>query len=250
VIITTVLRPTLKRAVESVFRQAFAGSVQILIGVDKALGDRAVLDEIRAAAPPNRVVTLFDLGYSTSTRHGGLHPAGDGGALRTILSYAANSRYLAYLDDDNWWDERHLASLWAAIQGFDWAFSLRWFVDPETGRPLCIDEWESVGPASGMFVSKFGGFVDPNCLMIDKLACEPVLRCWSNPPDRVGGNWGRADDLTVFRALRSHYSVAWTRLATAYYVIGPQDRLHGERQAHLERRLKIAAGPAPGAQGP
>ncbi len=250
VIIPTVLRPTLKRAVESVFRQAFAGSIQILIGVDKALGDRATLDEIRASAPPNRAVTVLDLGYSTSARHGGLHPSGCGGALRTMLSYAANSRYLAYLDDDNWWDERHVASLWAAIQGFDWAFSLRWFVDAETDRPLCVDEWESVGPAGGVFAPRLGGFVDTNCLMIDKLACEPVLRCWNIPADRVGGNWGLADDRVIFRELMGRHSVAWTRLATAYYVISPKDLLYAERQVRIERRLKIAAGPAPGAQDP
>jgi len=60
-------------------------------------------------------VTLLNLGYSTSVLNSGIHLASSGGALRSILTYCANSRYVAYLDDDNWWDETHQPSLLAAI---------------------------------------------------------------------------------------------------------------------------------------
>ena len=175
VVIPTIVRPSLARAVRSAVEQDFPGTIQVLVGVDKSLGERAVLDVVGDMGADGRDIILFDPGYSTSTRHGGPHLAHDGGALRTILSYAANSRYVAYLDDDNWWAPDHLTTLHRAIQGTDWAFSLRWFVDPRTKRPLCIDAWESVGPAAGVYRKRFGGWVDPNCLMIDKLACEPAL---------------------------------------------------------------------------
>jgi len=236
----TILRATLERAVASVFRQAFKGSIQILVGVDGAAGDRRLLDRIGAARPSNCVVTVVDLGYSTSARHGGLHPAGDGGAARTILSYAANSRYVAYLDDDNWWHPDHLASLRAAVQGFDWAFSLRWFVDKATSRPLCIDEWESVGPAAGTLRERWGGFVDPNCLMIDKLACEPALRLWSRPvsEDMKDRAWGISADRNVCSHLVGHHSVGWTRRATTFYVLDPGSPIFPERSARIQHRLK------------
>ncbi len=243
VVMPTILRATLERAVVSVFRQAFAGSIQILIGVDGAAGDRRLLERIGAARPSNCVVTVVDLGYSTSARHGGLHPAGDGGAARTILSYAANSRHVAYLDDDNWWHPEHLASLRAAVQGLDWAFSLRWFVDKATSRPLCVDEWESVGPAAGTLRERWGGFVDPNCLMVDKLACEPALRLWSTPvpEDMIDRVWGMSADRNVCSHLVQHHSVGWTRRATTYYVLNPADPIFPERSARIQHRL--TAGP-------
>ena len=37
---------------------------------------------------------MLDLGYSTPQRSGGTYPSYYGGALETILSYAANSRYV------------------------------------------------------------------------------------------------------------------------------------------------------------
>jgi len=48
-----------------------------------------------------------------------------------MLVYAANSRYVGYLDDDNWIHEGYLARLRAAIEGRDWAYTLRWYVDPD-----------------------------------------------------------------------------------------------------------------------
>ena len=52
VVIPTVLRPTLKDAVLSVFRQSFPGRLHILIGVDRPMGDDQVLDELAAIGRP------------------------------------------------------------------------------------------------------------------------------------------------------------------------------------------------------
>jgi hypothetical protein len=188
VVIATIMRPSLAEALRSIFRQSFRGRTQIVVGIDKVVGDRGLLDEVLAERPPHQAVTVLDLGYSTARANGGLHPDPWGGALLTILSYVANSRYVAYLDDDNWLGPRHVETLLAAIQGKDWAFSLRWYVEEHTRRPLCIDEWESLGPGRGVYAESFGGFVDNSCLMIDKLNCEAALRLWSVPfPLRDGG---------------------------------------------------------------
>ncbi len=162
VVIPTVLRPTLARAVQSVYAQRFPGTIQILVGVDTRLGDPAILDSLATAAPANCVLSVFDPGYSTAAGRGGFVPAGTGGALRTVLSYAAQSRLVAYLDDDNWWAPEHLADLTAAVVGYDWAYSLRWYADGESGRPLCVDRWESVGLDAGCYREVYGGFVDPS----------------------------------------------------------------------------------------
>ena len=227
VVIPTVLRPSLVPAIESIFSQAFNGRIQILIGVDKPLGDLEMLDAVCARAPPNCIVQMLYPGYSTSVRHGGLCDARDGGALRSILSYMANAPLIAYLDDDNWWGPNHLASLARAIEPVDWAFSLRWFVNPETLHPVCIDRWESVGPEAGIFLEAFGGFVDPNCLMIKRTTCAEVIPWWTVP--LRGDPKGMSADRHIFDFLRRHRRGAGTGEASAYYVLDPTDDLHPAR---------------------
>ncbi len=226
VVMPTLLRPTILRAVDSVFRQDFSGTIHLVIGIDAIDGDPGAVARIRETCPANVTVTVFDPGFSTARRHGGIHPAGDGGALRTILSYLANAPRIAYLDDDNWWAPDHLSSLTDAIEGRGWAFSYRWFVDPATGEAICEDRWESVGPGRGVFAEKAGGFVDPNTLMIDKTICEPVLRWWSVPMFPQNGTGA---DRNVFNALRTGYGWAATGRASAYYLLQPGDRMQPYR---------------------
>jgi len=119
----TILRPVIIHAVESVFAQDYAGRIQLLIGVDKASGPKETLLEVLSRRPPNLSAMMLELPYSTSVRHGGLHNATDGGSLRAILSLAANTPYVAYLDDDNAWRPNHVRSLLAVMPGKAWAFS-------------------------------------------------------------------------------------------------------------------------------
>lgn len=222
VIIPTVIRPVLKRAVQSVYAQDFPGTVQVLVGIDVAKGDRAILDELRAACPERMALVVVDPGYSTSTRNGGFYNVWGGGALRTILSYAANSRYLAYLDDDNWWAPNHLSSLRAVIDGHDWAYAYRWFVDPDTQQTLCVDRWESLGPGRGIYAKAYNGLVDANCYLIDKTRCHWALPAWSVPHEhsKISGRGGGAgEDRSMFRALCGKFKDVCTEQATVYYVM-------------------------------
>ena len=93
VVIPTVLRPKLIPAAQSVFTQKGVGRIQLLIGIDKPLGSPSIIERVRALCPAHCAVTVVDLGYSTSDRHGGPHQAHDGGALRSLLTMAANSRH-------------------------------------------------------------------------------------------------------------------------------------------------------------
>ena len=55
VVIQTVLRPSLLRTVRSVFNQDHAGRIQVLIGIDRPLGDSALLEP----SPTNARPTLY-----------------------------------------------------------------------------------------------------------------------------------------------------------------------------------------------
>ena len=222
VVIPTILRPQLRPALESIFRQRFAGRIHILVGIDSPRGDLAIVDAACATRPANCTVQVFWLGFSTSTRHGGLHSPSDGGTLRCVLTYLANSPFVAYLDDDNWWHPDHLRLLRAAVEQAEWGFALRWFVHPQTRRPIAVDTWESVGPGLGIFNEKFGGFVDPNCLMINKLAC-PLAAPWWNCP--LPGNPGTADR-NVFNFLsRNHKKFKGSGQASVFYTLNANDGL-------------------------
>lgn len=197
VVVPTIFRESLTRCILSVFNQTYQGRIQILIGIDKNNGDYSQLENLKKSCPNNIALTILDLGYSTSIRHGGFYPNAYSGAIRTILSYAANSRYVAYLDDDDWWRIDHIEKLLNVIRGKSWAFSLRWFTDKETGWLICKDEWDSLGPGKGINLERFGGFIGPSNLILDKEACHFVFPFWSLAPFPEG----TGEDRLVFNEL-------------------------------------------------
>lgn len=240
VVLPTVLRASLIVALDSVFRQEFGGTIQVLIGVDIPQGDLSVIDTACQSRPAHCTVQVLYPGYSTSVRHGGLHPAQDGGVLRCVLTYLANARYVAYLDDDNWWRADHLARMREAVAGADWAYGLRWFVHPHSNRPICIDRWESVGPGQGIFAKRFNGFVDPSCLIIDKFACAAAVPWWNRP--LPGDKRGQSADRQVFAVLNRDCRGIGTGEASVYYRMNPGDPLHPDRLQRIGPAYAAADG--------
>jgi hypothetical protein len=236
VVMPTLLRPSLRAALEAIFAQHFRGRIQVLLGVDTPLGDLSVVESACALRPRNVAVQVFWPGYSTAIRHGGVMAPADGGALRTILTFLANSPYVAYLDDDNWWGPNHLKLLRTAIARADWAYALRWFVHPDTRKPICVDEWESVGPGAGYFQERFGGFVDPNCLMLNKIACPQAAQHWSLPMY----NNPLLGDRSVFAHLSRNHRAAATARASVFYTMNPKDGLHPLRVARMAEAYEAA----------
>lgn len=219
VIMPTVLRPVILRAVRSIYHQDFAGRIQILIGVDRAQGAIEPLRQLLDERPSHVSALILQLPWSTSVRHGGVHSATDSGSLRAILSFMANSRAVAYLDDDNEMMPDHISLLHDALQDKPWAWSLRLLVDERDGRDLAVDSWDSVGPDRGRIS---GGFVDTNCLMLDKVLCASVLGRWA---ETAQGQPGLTADRHLFAALRkAPYGVV--NKATVRYFIRPTNILH------------------------
>jgi hypothetical protein len=218
VVMPTVLRPCIATALDSIYRQTFAGRIQVMIGVDKAAGPPDALEAALARRPSRVSAIVLALPYSTSIRHGGLHPATDGGALRSMLCFMANARYVAFLDDDNSWEPEHLAGVMQAIQGKVWAHAQRMLIDETTGQALAVDRWDSVGVDAGRFKAH-GGMVDPNCLLVDKIAAARAFGRWSEGP-------GDTSDRSFFAAIRSAPFGRVDR-PTVRYGIRPTNVLHG-----------------------
>ena len=233
VVMPTVLRPSIVTALRSIFAQSLRDRIQVLIGVDAPQETPDLIAQACIGRPPNVTVQLFYPGYSTSVRHGGLCPARDGGVLRTVLSQLANSPYIAYLDDDNWWAPTHLEHLLAALReaGPDaaFAYSYRWFVHPGSLRPVCVDQWESVGPGQGVFRERWNGFIDPNCLLLDKRICPLALPLWMVP--LPGDAKAMSADRTVFDYLQRHHRGGTSGQASCFYRLDPEDGRHADRMA-------------------
>jgi hypothetical protein len=243
VLIRTTLRASLPAAIASVYAQDFKGRIQILIGVDRADGAPAGLKELlREKCPPNIGVTVIDPGYSTARRNGGIYSASAGGALLTTLAYLANAPRIACLDDDNRMCPDHLGRLMLAMEGRDWAFSLRWFINPANGERISVDRWESVGPGRGSFALRFGGFVDMNSWMVDKMKLHGLLPALCFGIVKGGGG----NDRAFFNALRK-LPCGETGHPTSEYVISPSDQNHALRlRWFAEAGYDVSRIPQPG----
>ncbi len=227
VVLVTICRKSLYRAVRSVFNQDFEGAVHLLVGADvEMFGDfNEIIGELMAECPANITLTGISLGYSTSARHGGVHSSWYGGSLRTALTFLSSSELVTYLDDDDWYEPQHLRLLHEAIKGHAWAFTLSNYADPNTDAILGVDTLESVGPGRGIFKERFGGFVRPSALLINKLKLSHILHLWSISPFPSGDG----EDRLIFKELLRVPDFGETGIPTVNCAIDPADGMHQQR---------------------
>ena len=111
-----------------------------------------------------------------------------GHRVYAAIGHLINTDYLCFLDQDNWFDTNHVASLIDTInrKTLDWAYSYRKIVDKQ-GKLICYDECESLG--------KTTHFVDTNCYMLRTHVAVAVGHVWN-------GGWGRD---RVFYEVASKY---------------------------------------------
>lgn len=229
VVVPTLLRPSLIEALHSIFAQDFAGRIHVLVGVDSGANDTGIIGQICAKRPVNCVVQVLDPGYSSSARRGGLHPCREAGVLRAVLTYLANSRYVAYLDEENSWHPQHLRLLRAAVPPAEWACTLSRLVPFTSNGPGCTDIRLPAESDCGLESKQFDGRIDPNCLMIDKLACEHAITWWTIPHFE-----GAGADHSVLAYLREYHRGVAVEKTTVFRHFDPADPLHAMRQERLD----------------
>ncbi|MDR3415401.1 MAG: glycosyltransferase family 2 protein [Nevskia sp.] len=226
VVIQTVCRPTVVRSLDSIFKQTHPGPLQVLIGVDKGMDDTLIREFIRANRPPHVVCNIINLGFSNATAQGGVYSNAFGGSLRTSLTFLANSKYVAFLDDEDWWDPGHVADILAALQKADWAYAFRNYVNSANNEVIAQDRWESVGPGQGFFNERFGGFVCCSALALNKITLAPLLHlfCFAMFPT------GDGEDRQFLHGLfKSGAKGAATNRASVMCAVNPGDKMHARR---------------------
>lgn len=236
VVIITIGRTSLLRAVRSVFCQQFEGRIQILIGVDLDLYQqvaqlKAILTE---ECPPHISLIWLDLGYSTSKRHGGIHDCFYGGSLRSALSLLADAPLVTYLDDDDWFLPHHAQSVYQALTDHpqtQWAFPLSYYADPNSEEILCLDQLESVGVDQGIYRERFGGFVRPSGLTLRLKETLPYLHCWAKSLNDSGDG----EDRVLFEQLRQlpHCQI---NVGTVCCALDPKDGMHAIRLQFIQQQ--------------
>ena len=202
----------LGRCVESVGRQTFAG-VRHWVVADGPGRDAAV----RAAvcAVPTGGATVVTLPEATGLDNWNGH------RIYAAASFLVNTAFVCFLDEDNFFEPDHVASLVAAVRatpGGRWAFALRNVVDAD-GAFVCRDECESLGSLHPPFNAPGDGHVDANCYLLGRELAVLVAPLWYGPT-RPGG--GRPEpDRAVARALLARARPACTnRRHTVNYTAG------------------------------
>jgi hypothetical protein len=74
--------------------------------------------------------------------------------------------------------------------------------------------------------------VDPNCLALDKITCESVLRWWSIPLRNSLGAWDA--DRNIFRILSNEFNGRPSGQVSCYYALTEGDAEYARRMALID----------------
>ena len=216
VITPTIGSEYLEEAVRSVALQSVPG-VQHWIVVDGPEHERAVDAAIAGweAKTNIRVVRL-----PQNVGAGGWN----GHRVYGSVPWIADTTHVAFLDEDNFWDQDHLESLLGAMRATKapWAFTLRRVVRPD-GSFACEDRCESLGLIHHTVCGKGDYLVDTNCYLVDRdlaIRTSPVwnARFRDDRPNRP------EPDRALCVALASAAPFAAVRRSTVSYRLGGSER--------------------------
>lgn len=192
IITPTTGKPGLRKLIESLRRQQ-VDYTHILLW-----------DPLRDAAAAEPASYEDDVTLCIRLKEKIIRGSAAGSALRAIGLMAANTSYVTFADDDVWFDDSHLASLLHAIEGRNWAFTLRKVYSP-AGEYIGVDRFESIGADSKLPYN----LVDNNCTMFQRqlgVGAAPMYRETKQYNDdrlmyaflaRHGGEPGKTDIPTV-----------------------------------------------------
>lgn len=209
----TVITPTigtgyLAQAIASVQAQTYP-RLEHLVVVDGP----EFRDAVRAALPrePRHPVYLLELPQNTG--RGGFN----GHRIYGAAPYLVSGRFVAFLDEDNWFEPQHIASLMARItaEGLDWAYALRRMMTVG-GQFIANDDCESLGQwPTWNDPSKH--LVDTNCYVIRRDIALSATPLWY----RKFHNELSPDFALCRQLLREHPSCATNGQYTVNYRVGP-----------------------------
>jgi glycosyltransferase involved in cell wall biosynthesis len=165
VVTPTTGNPCVLRAIESVAAQSHK-PVQHLIVIDNPEAPTKIRNEISQYN-----VDVIQLPYATGKDRFNGH------RIYGASAFLGKGDFFCYLDEDNWFDADHIASLVEVVRrGFAWAFSFRKIVDLE-GNFICNDDCESLGKWPSI-LGEVDYFIDTNCYFLPRGAAIVSSPIW------------------------------------------------------------------------
>ncbi len=168
--LVTVVTPTtgdarVFRAIESVAKQTHR-PIQHLVVIDNPDAPA----EIKAAIRRYNV-DVIEMPYATGKDRFNGH------RIYGSSTFLGNGDFFCFLDEDNWFDPDHVASLLEVVKrGASWAFSLRKIVDRE-GNFICNDDCESLGKWPSI-LGEDDYHIDTSCYFLPRLIAVRSSWIW------------------------------------------------------------------------
>lgn len=195
VIIATIGKPTLRRAVESVLNQTHE-NVRALVVVDgpEFMWNAIHLSSVEGHTDTPRV-QVVTLPQNTGANGYVCH------RIYGAMPMLVNQDYVFYLDDDNWYDPDHVKNCIKACKenDLDWCFTLRNIY--QDGEYLCRDECESVGLWPVWYNPDFA-HIDTNCYCLKREVAVQIAPRWHKSRRDAAGNVLPSADTEICNFLR------------------------------------------------
>jgi len=167
VVTSSIGRPTLRRAIESVAAQSVPARHYVF-----AHG-REFWEKTAAIAQDYPSVEFVKLPNNNGSNGYCMAP------VFAAAPYIVSEDVIFYLDDDNWYESEHIERALDLISKHDlgWAFSLRNIVS-DSGEHICVDTCESLGYFKNVFGSHL---VDNSCYCVRTEIARRTSWAWYQP---------------------------------------------------------------------
>ena len=190
VIIPTTGAPELRKAVESVLQQNCGGGVTCYVVVDGSENWEKTYDALEPYLDIDRLkIAQLPINVGANGFYG--H------RIYAAFTHLVNSKYVLYLDQDNWLEPNHIKSCVQTIEknNLDWCYSLR-NVYSKDAEFICQDNCESLGK----WQSYHGmNHVDTNTYCLKTEIAIKLAQVWH-------GGWGQD---RVFLSAITQYFKNW-----------------------------------------
>jgi glycosyltransferase involved in cell wall biosynthesis len=197
VIIPTTGSPELKTAIESVLKQTYKDTICYVVcdGEEHRGKVKVITDEY--SGNPNLKVCYLPINVGANGFYG--H------RVYAAFTHLINTKYVMYLDQDNWYYEGHVQSCVDTIEarGLDWCYALR-KIHHKNGDFVCFDDCESLGK----WQTYHGiNHIDTNCYCVKTEVAIKLAQAWH-------GGWGQD---RVFLSAITQYFPKWD--CTNHYTV-------------------------------
>jgi glycosyltransferase involved in cell wall biosynthesis len=185
----------LHKCIDSVQKQNILGVIHLIVidGPEHAENVHAILEPFRNKMPLHTMVLPFNAGAHAWLGH----------RIYASLAMLLDYDFIAYLDEDNFYDPDHLELMHKLVvkDKLDWTFSLRKIIDTD-GNFLTVDNCESLGNMSHSVLRWDDFLVDTSCYFLTPKVAQAMAPYWMHRA-RTGGIEA---DRSVCRFLLNHDS--------------------------------------------